>query len=58
MFIGRTRGTEINPVTKINTKNGAVIGVEIDGKPFVGFAHSSPRRLKVEFPGQALPGYI
>jgi anaerobic selenocysteine-containing dehydrogenase len=58
-------GAEVDPRTKVITKDGNAIGVEIDGARYAGF--STPSR-KLEFysktlkdwkwPEQALPGYI
>jgi anaerobic selenocysteine-containing dehydrogenase len=55
----------INPNTKIIQKNGATIGVEIDGKACVGFPTPSrkleffSRTLKEwRWPEHAIPGYI
>ncbi|HZS43812.1 MAG TPA: molybdopterin-dependent oxidoreductase [Blastocatellia bacterium] len=57
--------TSVDPVTSVIQKNGAAVGVQIDGKAVVGFA--TPSR-KLEFysktmkdwgwPEYALPGYI
>jgi anaerobic selenocysteine-containing dehydrogenase len=58
-------GAETDPATKVISKNGAAIGVEIDGAPCVGFATPS-RKLELysktikdwKWPEHALPGYI
>ncbi|MFQ5898723.1 MAG: molybdopterin-dependent oxidoreductase [Candidatus Methylomirabilia bacterium] len=58
-------GASVDPVTKVNVKGGQPVGVEIDGKPYLGFP--TPSR-KLEFfsgtlkewgwPEQAIPSYI
>ena len=58
-------GAEINPVTKIISRGGAAIGVEIDGTPYIGFPTPS-RKLELfsqtlkdwKWPEHAMPGYI
>jgi anaerobic selenocysteine-containing dehydrogenase len=57
--------TEVDPVTKVVTKAGAPIGVEIDGAACIGFPTPS-RKLEFysktlkdwKWPEHALPGYI
>jgi hypothetical protein len=59
------QGATVDPVSKVITKSGQAVGVEIDGGPAVGFP--TPSR-KLEFfsktlkdwgwPEQAVPGYI
>ncbi len=59
------QGSTVDPVTQVVKKNGAPIGVQIDGKPVAGFP--TPSR-KLEFysktlkdwhwPEHSIPGYI
>ncbi len=58
-------GTEVNPTTRVVMKDGAAIGVEIDGKKFAGFPTPS-RKLEIysqtmrdwKWGEYALPAYI
>ncbi|MGH7829495.1 MAG: molybdopterin dinucleotide binding domain-containing protein [Candidatus Binatia bacterium] len=58
-------GAEVDPRTKVITKDGSAIGVEIDGAKYAGFPTPS-RKLEFysktlkdwKWPEQALPGYI
>jgi anaerobic selenocysteine-containing dehydrogenase len=62
---GDLQSAEVDPVTKAITKGGATVGVEIDGKPCVGFPTPS-RKLEFysktlsdwKWPEHAIPGYI
>ena len=58
-------GATVDPVTKVISRDGAAIGVEIDGRPHQGFPTPS-RKLELfsktlkdwKWPEEALPGYI
>ncbi len=58
-------GATVDPVTKVISKGGNAIGVEIDGRPHQGFPTPS-RKLELfsktlkdwKWPEEALPGYI
>jgi len=58
-------GATVDPVTKVISRGGAAIGVEIDGRPHQGFPTPS-RKLELfsktlkdwKWPEEALPGYI
>ncbi len=58
-------GAAVDPVTRVITKGGAAVGVEVDGQPMVGFPTPS-RKLELysttlkewKWPEYALPGYI
>ncbi len=58
-------GAEINPVTKIISKGGTAIGVEIEETPYIGFPTPS-RKLELfsktlkdwKWPEHTIPGYI
>ena len=58
-------GASVDPVTKVLSKGGAAVGVEIDGKRHIGFPTPS-RKLELysktlkdwKWPEEALPGYI
>ncbi|MEK7468890.1 MAG: molybdopterin-dependent oxidoreductase [Planctomycetota bacterium] len=60
-----SEGATTDPVTKVVSKSGAPVGVEIDGKPLAGFPTPS-RKLEFysktlkdwKWPEHALPGYI
>lgn len=55
----------VDPISKVISKNGQTVGVEIDGKAYVGFPTPS-RKLELysktlkewKWPEYALPGYI
>jgi anaerobic selenocysteine-containing dehydrogenase len=58
-------GTSIDPVSKVATKNGAAIGLEVDGTVRIGFPTPS-RKLEFfsvtlsewKWPEQSVPGYV
>jgi anaerobic selenocysteine-containing dehydrogenase len=58
-------GAIVDPVTKVISKNGGAVGVEIDGQPCIGFPTPS-RKLEFfsktlkdwKWPEEAVPGYI
>jgi anaerobic selenocysteine-containing dehydrogenase len=58
-------GATVDPVTKVISKGGGAVGVEIDGRPYVGFPTPS-RKLEFfsktlkdwKWPEEAVPGYI
>jgi anaerobic selenocysteine-containing dehydrogenase len=58
-------GATVDPVSRVITKGGVAVGVEVDGQPMVGFPTPS-RKLELysktlkdwKWPEYALPGYI
>ena len=62
---GDIADADVDPMTKIVSSNGAVLGVEVDGKACVGFPTPS-RKLEFfsktikdwKWPEHAIPGYI
>jgi anaerobic selenocysteine-containing dehydrogenase len=62
---GALEGATVDPTTGVIAKQGAAIGVEIDGQAYAGFPTPS-RRLEFfsrtlkewKWPEQALPGYV
>ncbi len=62
---GDLKGAEVDPVTRVITKGGNPIGVQVEGTPYVGFPTPS-RKLEFysktlkewKWPEYAIPGYI